>query len=261
MSGKYQAPSVKKAFLMLRQVAKAEKGLSISYLANHLAISKGTVHGIVNALVETGALIRDPSSKKYSLGPTLFELGKSAYSELDLREIARPIMKNLMERTGTSVFFGIPNARRVSILDVVESNHNLKITAPRGSTIPILAGAIGKIYLASLSSAQAISMIGEQGIRKFTDHTITDPDAYLLEIEKAKEKGYAADDEEYIDGVRAAAAPIQGKRGTLYAIWGVGFKSALNDQMMEVLTTEIREAARKITQQIKAEPSFTPPNA
>ncbi len=261
MSGKYQAPSVKKAFLILRQIARAEKGLSISYLANDLEISKGTVHGIVGALVETGALLRDPSSKKLSLGPTLFELGKSAYSELDLREIARPVMKKLMERTGTSVFFGIRNGKRISILDVVESNRDLKITAPRGSTIPLLAGAAGKVFLAAMDQAQAARIISDKGIPEFTDRTIADPDAYLHEIRLTKERGYAGDDEEYIDGVRAAAAPIHGKRGTLYAIWAVGFKSALDDQMMEILKAEIQKAARTITQQIKEQPRFNPPTA
>jgi len=261
MSAKYQAPSVIKAFLMLRLISKAEKDLGISHLAKRLEISKGTVHGIVSALVETGALIRDPSSKKYSLGPTLFELGKSAYRELDLREIARPVMKALMERTGTSVFVGIANGHRVSILDVVESNHNLKITAPRGTTIPFMAGATGKVFLASMDPAEAARIITENSIPRFTDHTITDPHAYIREVQLTKEKGYAADDEEYIAGVRAAAAPIEGKRGTLYAIWGVGFKSALEDRKMSELITGIQEAAREITRRVKEQPLFTPPNA
>ena len=259
MAGKYQAPSVRKAFLMLRLISKSEQGLGISHLATHLEMSKGTVHGIVSALVETGALIRDPSSKKYTLGPTLFELGKSAYSELDLREIARPSMKSLMQRTGTSVFVGIQNGRRVSILDVMESNRDLKITAPRGTTIPFLAGATGKVFLASMDSTQAASFIKENGIPRFTDHTITDPDEYLIQIQRTRKNGYGIDDEEYIAGVRAAAAPIQGKRGTLYAIWGVGFKSALDDERMAELTTGIQEAAEEINALIKEQPLFTPP--
>lgn len=261
MSVKYQAPSVRKAFLMLRLISKAETGLGISHLANRLEMSKGTVHGIISALVEIGALIRDPSSKKYTLGPTLFELGKSAYSELDLRDIARPTMKTLMLKTGTSVFVGILNGHRVSILDVIESNRNLKITAPRGTTIPFLAGAIGKVFLASMDSAQAAFIIKEKGVPKFTDHTITDPDEYLLQIQRTRENGYGVDDEEYIDGVRAAAAPILGKRGTLYAIWGVGFKSALDDERMAELTTGIQEAAEEINALIKEQPLFTPPIA
>ena len=258
---KYQAPSVRKAFLILRLISKAEGGLSISYLANHLEMSKGTVHGIISALVETGALIRDPSSKKYSLGPTLFELGKSAYSELDLREIAGPVMKTLMQRTGTSVFMGIPNGRRVSILDVVESNNDLKITAPRGSTIPFMAGAIGKIFLAAMAPADVTALISTMKIPEFTDHTITDPEAYLLEVQRSKENFVAEDDEEYIAGVRAAAALIKGKRGALYAIWGVGFKSALDDQKMANLKAEIKEAAREITRRVNEQPLFTPPTA
>ncbi len=261
MSGKYQAPSVMKAFLMLRLISKAEGGLGISQLAGRLDMSKGTVHGIISALLETGAIIRDPFSKKYSLGPTLFELGKSAYSELDLRDIARPVMKRLMQETETSVFVGIPNGNRVSILDVVESDHNLKITAPRGTTIPILAGAIGKVFLASMEPAQAAKIIRKKGIPRFTDHSITDPNAYILEVQKTKEQGYGIDDEEYIAGVRAAAAPIQGKRGTLYAIWGVGFKSALDNHKMVALTEGIRAAAREITRRAQEQPTFTPPNA
>jgi len=261
MSGKYQAPSVRKAFSMLRLISKAETGLGISHLANRLEMSKGTVHGIISALVVTGALIRDPSSKKYTLGPTLFELGKSAYSELDLREIARPVMKALMQRTGASVFVGIPNGHRVSILDVIESNQNLKITAPRGTTIPFLAGAIGKVFLASMDSTEAACIIKENGLPKFTDHTITDPDEYLRQIQLTRKNGYGLDDEEYIAGVRAAAAPISGKRSTLYAIWGVGFKSVLDDKKMAELTTGIREAAEEINELIKGQPLFTLPTA
>ena len=81
----------------------------------------------------------------------------------------------------------------------------------------------------------ATAIISAMGIPKFTDRTITDPEAYLLEVQRSKENGVAVDDEEYIAGVRAAAAPIEGKRGTLYAIWGVGFKSALDDQKMAAL--------------------------
>jgi len=250
-----------KAFSMLRLISKAETGLGISHLANSLEMSKGTVHGIVSALVETGALIRDPTTKKYTLGPTLFELGKSAYSELDLREIARPIMTVLMERTGTSVFMGVPNGNRVSILDVVESNRNLKITAPRGTTIPFLAGAIGKVFLASMAPDEAAGIVKKKGLPRFTDHTLTNPDEYLNQVQLTREQGYGADDEEYIDGVRAAAAPIQGKRGRRYAIWGVGFKSDLDDERMAELTTGIQEAAEEINALVKAQPLFIPPTA
>ena len=260
MPRKYQAPSVRKAFLMLRLVSKAKTGLGISALANRLEISKGTVHGIISSLEDLGALIRDPASKKYTLGPTLFELGKSAYSELDMRDLARPIMEELMENTRTSVFVGIQNQQRITILDVVDSNRSLKITAPRGSTIPFLAGAIGKILLADMDDTEIFKIINK-GLPRFTEHTITDPDQFFLQIQLTRERGYGIDDEEYISGVRATAALLQGKPGSSYAIWAVGFKTMLNDQRMAELATGILKAANEISRRVKDQPIFTPPNA
>jgi IclR family KDG regulon transcriptional repressor len=258
MSKNYHAPSVQKAFLILRLISRANQGMGISQLAGSLEMSKGTVHGIISALEELGALIRDPFSKRYTLGPTLFELGKSAYAELELGDIARPVMEKLMKRTGTSVFVGIPNGQRVTILDVVESNRDLKITAPRGSTVPLLAGAIGKVFLAAMDKTQAAEII-RKGLPSFTEHSITNPDKYLLQLELTRKRGYAVDDEEYITGVRAAAASLQGKQGKRYAIWAVGFKSALSDDNMAKLTTSIMEAARLINGQLKDQLSLNPP--
>jgi IclR family KDG regulon transcriptional repressor len=260
MSKKYHAPSVQKAFLMLRLISRTKQGMGISQLAGSLEMSKGTVHGTISVLEELGALIRDPFSKKYTLGPTLFELGKSAYAELELEEIARPVMEKLMKRTGTSVFVGITNGQRVTILDIVESNLDLKITAPRGSTVPLLAGAIGKVFLAAMDKRQAAEII-RKGLPSFTENSITNPDEYVVQLELTRKKGYAVDDEEYIAGVRAAAAPLQGKQGKGYAIWAVGFKSVLSDDNMLKLTTNIMEAARLINGQLKDQLLLNPPTA
>ena len=83
--------------------------MGISDIARDLNIAKSTVHGMTSALEEQGAIMRDPLTKRYTLGFTLFELGKKAYSQIDLKELARPVMEDLMERTGTSVFLGLLN--------------------------------------------------------------------------------------------------------------------------------------------------------
>lgn len=257
MARKYDAPSVRKAFLILRLISKANQGMGISDLAGSLEMSKGTVHGIISALDDLGALIRDPFSKKYMLGPTLFELGRSAYAELELGDIARPFMEKVMKQTGTSVFVGILNGRRVTILDVVESHYDFKITAPRGSTVPFLAGAVGKVFLAGMDKTQAAEIIGK-GLPSFTEHSITDPDQYLLEIERTKKQGYAVDDEEYLVGVRAVAALLRGSESKGYAIWAVGFKSVLHDEKMNRLINGMMEAARLINDQLKDQLSLEP---
>jgi IclR family KDG regulon transcriptional repressor len=156
---KYDAPSVKKAFAIMRAISSSKEGLGVSELAKDLKMAKSTVHGMTSALEELGAVMRDPLTKKYKLGFTLLEIGRSAYSQIDLKTSARPVMEDLMEKTRTSVFLGILNWDHVSILDIAESNQDLKITAPVGSTIPMFAGAVGKVFLASMDEDQAAKIV------------------------------------------------------------------------------------------------------
>lgn len=248
---KYEAPTVKKAFLILTLISRTDQGLGISELSKKLAMSKGTVHGITAALEGVGAIVRDPTTKRFTLGFTLFELGRLAYTHFDMKEVARPFMETIMEKTQASVFLGILNREHVTIIDIVESKQDLKITAPVGTTIPLLAGAVGKAFLASMEEAQALEIIQAGGLTRFTENTTTDPEIYSAELRHVREVGYATDYEEYLLGVRAVASPIQVQGQPMSAIWAVGFKASLDDENMKTLITETKKAAQAISARVR----------
>jgi len=248
---KYGAPSVKKAFAILSAISSSKDGLGVSELAKKLKIAKSTVHGMTSALEELGAVMRDPLTKKYKLGFTLLEIGRSAYSQIDLQTSARPVTEELMEKTRTSVFLGILNGRQVTILDIVESRQDLNITAPVGSTIPLFAGAVGKVFLASMAEEQAARIIKSKSLPRFTENSIVDTALYFQELRQVREKGYAVDDEEYILGVRAVASPLMGLGQLRSAIWAVGFKASLDEKKMQTLTGETHKAAKTISRRIQ----------
>lgn len=251
MSKRYQAPSVKKAFQILKNISDANRGLGVSELSKDLGISKSTVHGITSALEELGVIIKDPLTKRYKLGFTLFELGRLAYSNVDIRAVARPVMDDLMKTTDSSVFLGVFSLDHVTILDIVESGHDLKITSPVGTKIPILAGATGKVFMACLSEEQAMKIVLSKGLTKYTDNTIINPGHYFQEIRDVRRKGYATDDEEYILGVRAVAAPIHGNTSLMSAIWVVGLKPSLDGDKMKAVIEETLQAAATISRRIQ----------
>jgi DNA-binding IclR family transcriptional regulator len=248
---KYGAPSVKKAFAILSAISSAKNGLGVSELAKKLKMAKSTVHGMTSALEELGAVMRDPLTKKYKLGFTLLEIGRSAYSQIDLQTSARPVTEELMEKTRTSVFLGILNGSQVTILDIVESRQDLNITAPVGSTIPLFAGAVGKVFLASMAEEQAAKIVKSKSLPRFTENSIVDPELYFQELRQVREKGYAVDDEEYILGVRAVASPLIGLGQLRSAIWAVGFKASLDEKKMKTLTGETHKAAKTISRRIQ----------
>jgi DNA-binding IclR family transcriptional regulator len=251
----YGAPSVKKAFEILGALSSSKEGLGVSEIARGLKMAKSTVHGMTSALEELGAVMRDPYTKRYRLGLTLFELGRSAYSQIDLKTLARPIMEELMEETQASVFLGILNWDHVTVLDIVESRQDLKITAPIGATIPLFAGAVGKVFLASMEEEQSEKIIRSKGLTRFTENTIIDPKLYYQELRRVKKMGYAIDDEEYILGVRAVASPIVGLGQLMSAIWVVGFKASLDEKKMKDIVTLTRKAAENISRRIQEQPA------
>jgi DNA-binding IclR family transcriptional regulator len=247
----YSAPSVKKAFKILHIIADSSSGLGVSELAKQLNIGKSTVHGIASSLEELGVLVRDPIDKRYNVGYTLLELGRKTYGRIDLREMARVPMERLMERVGETVFLGVMNGDHITILDVVESHNEMKITSPPGTRLPLLAGATGKAFLSLLDEKVAKEIIRKVGLIRFTSRSVTDPKKFLKEVEEAKQRGYAFDDEEYLLGVRAIAAPIQIGSLPPAAIWAVGFTSSLNDQKVERVILEIQKTAQEIGRSIE----------
>ncbi|MEW6375665.1 MAG: IclR family transcriptional regulator [Thermodesulfobacteriota bacterium] len=242
----YSAPSVKKAFKILHLLVDSPTGLGVSEIAKQLKIGKSTVHGITSALEELGVLVRDPLHKKYQLGYTLLELSRKAYKKMELRDIARIPTERLMEKVGETVFLGIMNGDHITILDVVESHNEMKITSPPGTRLPLLAGATGKVFLAQLEEKKAKEIVQKMGLVRYTSKSIVDPKKFLKEVEESRRRGYAIDDEEYIPGVRAIAAPLQMASRPPAAIWVVGFSSSLNHEKMERVVSEIRRTAEGI---------------
>ena len=251
---RYGAPSVKKAFEILGALSSSKEGLGVSEIARGLNMAKSTVHGMTSTLEELGALMRDPHTKRYRLGLTLFELGRLAYSQIDLKTLARPIMEELMEKTQASVFLGILNWDHVTVLDIVESRQDLKITAPIGTIIPLFAGAVGKVFLASMEEKQTEKIIRSKGLTRFTKNTIIDPELYYQELRSVRKQGYAVDDEEYILGVRAVASPIMGLGQLMSAIWVVGFKASLDGKKMKAIIKVTKKAAEAIRSRIQEQP-------
>ena len=247
----YSAPSVKKAFRILDILSNSPTSLGVTDLSKQLKIGKSTVLGITTALEELGLLVRDPVQKKYRVGYTLLELGRKAHTKMELKEIARRSMEHLMAKVGETCFLGVLNGDHVTIVDVVESPNEMKITSPPGTRLPLLVGATGRVLLAQLDPEKAQQMVQKIGLKRYTSKSMVDPKQFLKEVWKVKEKGYAIDQEEYILGVRAVAAPIQTATLPPAAIWVVGFTSTLNDKKLGIAIGEIQKTVQEISESIK----------
>jgi len=242
----YSAPILYKAFAVLDEIADNQSGLGISDLARNLNISKSTIHGITQALLDLRVLTQDPN-KKFRLGSTLIQLGNRALAGEDLRLLARPFLEELGREFKETIFLGTFDGRKITIVEKVDSPQQLKISAPVGTRIPLFAGAAGKVFLAGLTEQNFQSALEEKPLPEYTKYSITDSSKYVNEIKKVKVQGYSTDFEEYIQGVNAVCVPISDMHGqTLAAIWMVGFANTFNGDKVGRAITAMLRAAKEI---------------
>lgn len=239
----YKAPAVQKAFELLKRVAASQSEITLSDLARQLGFSKGTTHGMIQALLQAGALEQGPDRKGFFLGPALVELAFRSWNYFRVVEYAQPILNELRDRIGETVFLGVLSRSRALIMATAEAAKPLKISSPPGTSIPLLAGAVGKLFLARERDDQALKIIGELGLPQFTQRSIVNTQAYLAELSRVRRQGYAVDEQEYLPGVKAVAVAVGNQRGLPLAIWVVGFADAMGKSAVPEIVAETRRAA------------------
>lgn len=225
------APMVERAFRVLDLVSAAEDGLTLSELARALNVSKGSMHGLLKTLENTGAL-EQFGERNYMLGPRIYDLARNYVSHAGLRRFALPAMHRLAEQLGETVFLGRVEARGVRIIETVMNENEqagLRISAPRGTRVHLLAGATGRVVLANWSASERAAFLKQHALPHFTEHSITDPTALLKAVEQTRSSGVGIDRGEYLEGVNAVAASLHGPTRELLALlWIVGFASRFN---------------------------------
>ncbi len=242
----YRAPAVHRAFDILRVVAESRREMGVSDLARHLGFSKSTTHGLIQALLKVGALDQNQQGKKYFLGPAMVELAFRNWNYFRVVEHSQPLLDDLRQRINETIFLGALSHWRALIMATAEAVKPLKISSPPGTTIPLLAGAVGKVFLAQHDDDEVSRVLQKKKLPKFTSRSIVSQKAYLKELSHVRMQGYALDNEEYLPGVRAAAIGLGNHRGLPLAIWVVGFAESMNAKAMPRIVQETLNTARQL---------------
>jgi DNA-binding IclR family transcriptional regulator len=242
----YKAPAVHKAFKLLRMIAEAPHGLRLVELAERLGISKSTTHGLVHALLREKALIQRGDGHELYLGPLIADLAFTDWNYVKVNKIAQPTLNEVRDAAEATVFLGVRIRNRVLITATAEAVQALKISAPVGTAIPILAGAVGKVFLAREPEEDVRGLISELGLPQYTQKSIVKLDDYLAELGRVGSQGYAIDDEEYLSGIRAIAVALHNLRGLPMAIWVVGIAGSLMPSRLRQVAEMTVLSARKL---------------
>jgi len=247
--------TIERVSLILDMVGQHPQGTTIKDLSGGLGLPKGTIHRILSSLSYFGYVRQDPETKSYSLGLKLMELGALLGSQLDLRKVAEPVLRDLVENTGEAAHMVILDRNEIVYIDKIEARQTtggLVMSSRVGARNPAHSCAVGKVLLSHLSDEAMESLIREKGLSPRTANTITDPRLLKSHLEAVRRQGYAIDEEENERGIRCLAAPIFDGRGRPVAAISVSGPAVRVTKkiIQDVFKKEVMKAAAEISRRL-----------
>lgn len=195
--------------LELLEAFKGDKAeLGVSELSKILKLHKNKIFRLLATLEYKGYIEQDLFNENYRLGLKSLELGQSFIHHLRLLSIAKPVLKELVDKCKESAYVGVIRGKNIIYLDIVEADQVLKVASRVGNILPIYATAIGKAQIA-FESKDVIEKLLPSDLIPFTKNTIINKEILYKELEAIKKQGYAMDNEELDEGIICVGAPLR----------------------------------------------------
>jgi IclR family KDG regulon transcriptional repressor len=208
--------SVANSIRLTKAFSEDEYEMGISALAMRLGLAKSTVHRLATTLVEYDILEQNRETGKYRLGLALFELGTMVRRKMDTNSGAQVQIHALADETGETVQLAILDHLSILYIRIRESRQAVRMSSGLGSRAPAHCTGVGKALIA-FQPPEIVQQIIDNGLKRYTQGTITDPEKLRAELATIRQKGYAIDDEEIEVGLRCIAAPIRDHSGQVTA--------------------------------------------
>lgn len=237
---------------VLLAFAQSDRALGVTEIARRLQLSKAVVHRILQSLASRSIVQPMAGESTYSLGPAAIGLGTKAWSQLDVRSIAAPVLRKLRAETReTATLSALVGHRRV-YLDQYESPQEVKMVIEIGPQFPLHSGASSLAILAFLPEHFAVDAVRElQG----ATHDV-DVEAFHARLARIRDDGYATSINERKTGAASIAAPFfDGAAHVLGSVSSSGpaFRySASADEEHTAHARLVIAAAQQITQMLES---------
>jgi IclR family acetate operon transcriptional repressor len=233
--------SVARALALLDELAASDAGLGVNELARRISVNPSTASRLL-ATLETAGMVQREHHGPYRLGLQLVTLADRVLSRLDLQTLARPVLVELMQRTGETATLSMPGEREAITVDSIPSRSSVVSMARLGRPSISHATAVGKVMLAFGGG----ELPHERDLVSLTDRTITDRRALAAEVAAVRERGYGTVFGEREQDVNAIAAPVFDNAGALVAILGLQGPASRLEDPTRLLET-LREGAAALT--------------
>jgi DNA-binding IclR family transcriptional regulator len=243
LSVPHRVRSVDRAVALLKAVAEAGGGHSLTALARRCDLDRATAWRLLITLEAQGMVVRDPRDGLFTIGPAVAEL--STGPAPSLLHTAQPLLERVSLETGEIACLGVVEGDEIHyVAEVIPTIVEEQSWLCR--PVSLHASSMGKAFLAYLDEAKVASLVGEHPTR-FTDTTITDVPTLRQELTRIRAQGYAVCRGELQQGSWGVAATLLGVHQEPVAVvclWGPDDRG--DRARLEALGRLARRTAREL---------------
>lgn len=181
---------------VLRALGAANAGATVAELAAATELDRAVLYRLLDTLIESGFVVRDARTRRFHLGVALVELGTRASRGLEVRRVALPGMRTLMDQAREAVCLAVRDRDDVVVVERVEPPAlSATVGYPVGLRHPMAVGAHGRALLAYLDPAEQMK------IGRHSPHL-------AAELRVTRGRGFAVSCDELERGAAGVAAVI-----------------------------------------------------
>jgi DNA-binding IclR family transcriptional regulator len=201
--------TLSRGLAVLQTLGASADGATVAELSSVTGLDRAVLYRLLDTLTEAGFVIRDVETRRFHLGVALVELGARAGRSLEVRRMALPGMRILMDQVREAVCLAVRDRGDVVVVDRVEPpGLFVRVGYHVGFRHPLAVGAHGRALLAHLDPDDRGSLPGRHA-------------ALQAELEASAARGYAVSADELERGAAGVAAAILDRLGRPIASVGI----------------------------------------
>ncbi|WP_049928970.1 IclR family transcriptional regulator [Halopiger goleimassiliensis] len=191
-------------------------GCSLTEVSDELGLAKSTVHGYVKTLEQDGYV--HEVDGQYYVGAELLTLGGQVRHRHPSYQHVIEKIQQVSEETSERAQFVIEEGRKAIHVHTEKGTKGVEVDARIGKQSYLHASAAGKAILAWSPEQVVTETIERHGLPSLTPNTITSEDELRDELSRTRERGFAQNEEESIEGLHAVGVPITKEQSVIGAI-------------------------------------------
>jgi DNA-binding IclR family transcriptional regulator len=255
--GKYYfSKSLEKGLKILALFNRDNPVMTQSEIAKTLDLNMTSTYRYINTLVEMGYLEKDTKTKEIRPAIHCLLFCANLMRATDHLRLIREVVDRLHSENNISIDVAFAVDDTLVRIYYRGAEETLTYALPDFSKNSLHNTALGKAWLSSLPAQVLADKIAKMVLTPKAVKTIMDKDVLIADIQKAKARGYAMSQEEYLPGLITISAPLFDPQSGI-GVGAVCFDFSILEHsasdVEEKYAEMIRDTARRLSQLLPPE--------